>query len=106
MPFLPETTFEIAYKCEDCGNEPLVLSGVEIKMYKYDIDKHVEYEEVTPRATGKGVFVAASEIGDKPIFRLKEFTGPILCTHQVKAFAEEQGFTNVEFREYGDIVMS
>jgi hypothetical protein len=104
VPYLPETTTEIPWQCKKCGNEPRMLSGFERKSHLYDREKGILVPNHQPRVPGKGVFVAASEVKDSPIFRLQEFTGPILCTDEVKSFVERQGFTNIDFREYGDIV--
>ena len=104
VPFLPATTFEVAWRCEDCGNEPLQLSGIELKMQRYDSDTGELVPDHHPRVPGKGVFVSASAVGDHPIFRLTESAGTILCTDEVKSFVLREGFTNVDFGEYGDVV--
>jgi hypothetical protein len=104
IPFLPATTFEVAWCCEVCGYEPRQITGVEVKQHRYNRDLGILEPDIKPRAPGKGVFVSVSDVGDTPIFRLAELTGPLLCTDRVKSFIQEQGFTNVDFCEHGDIV--
>lgn len=104
LPYLPETTTEIAFRCKACGNEPHRLSGIEIRSHLYDRERGILVPDHQPRVPGKGVFVAAAKANSAPIFRLQEFTGPILCTDEVRSFIEREGFTNVDFREYGNVV--
>jgi hypothetical protein len=104
VPYLPETTTEVSRQCKKCGNEPIQLSGIELKWHDYDATERKLVPARTPRTPGRGVFVSASEVGSTPIFRLPKVPGPILCTDEVRSFIEREGFTNVEFREYGDVL--
>jgi hypothetical protein len=103
-PFLPATTTQVDWHCDNCGREPRSITGVETKSHRYDQNKKDLVPDVHPRAHGQGVFVAAANVKDHPIFRLEEFSGSILCTDKVKSFIESEGFTNVDFLEYGDVV--
>lgn len=104
VPFLPATTIEIPYRCEDCGREMRRISGGEVKAHLYDRNKGDLVPDLQPRVPGQGVFVASSEVKDSPIFRLEEFSEAIFCTNDVKAFIESEDFTNIDFLEYGDVV--
>jgi hypothetical protein len=78
--------------------------GGEVKSHLYDADKGILVRDLQPRVPGKGLFVAASDVKDAPIFRTEEFTRAVWCTDEVKSFIEREGFTNVDFLEYGDVV--
>lgn len=104
VPFLPHTTLDIHLRCEDCGRELPNISGFEYKAHKWNPKLMDLVPDLQPRIPGQGLFVAATEIGDTPIFRVEEFTEMILCTDEVKTFIQEKGFTNVDFWEYGDVV--
>ena len=59
-----------------------------------------------PRETGKGAFVHAADLKGSSIFRfvLIDYPSGICCTESVKKFIEQQGWTNVRFREVGDVI--
>lgn len=65
---------------------------------EYFVPAHV------PRLPGKGVFVHEAELKGANIFRLEEARGRILCTERLKELIEQNGFTNVEFVEVGDVL--
>ena len=104
VPYLPSSTWELTRTCKECGRESRDLVGVGEKGHRYNIALGDLVPFHQPRIPGKGFFVAASAVGDTPIFRFRENEGGIFCTDEVKNFIEGQGFTNIDFCEYGDIV--
>ncbi|MDZ4151389.1 hypothetical protein [Methylicorpusculum sp.] len=59
-----------------------------------------------PREAGKGVFIYSSELMDASIFRfmLADYPSMVCCTEPVKNFIESHEYTNVRFREIGEII--
>jgi hypothetical protein len=104
VPYLPATTLELVRRCKVCGRESRNIVGVEVKAHLYDQSKGELVPDLHPRRQGQGVFVADSNVNNNPIFRLEEFTKAIFCTDEVRLFIKRQGFSNVDFLEYGDIV--
>lgn len=104
VSFLPETTIVTSYACDDCGWEFRNISGVESKSHVYSQEMGKLVPNLKPRSPGMGVFVKASELLEAPIFHVEEFTAPILCTDEVRAFIQSKGFTNIDFLEFGDVV--
>lgn len=102
--FLPSTTLYVGTRCDFCGRESHRLAGVEVKAHVYDREKGELVPDLQPRVPGQGVFVAASSIKNRPIFRAKEFTNAIWCTDEARSLIQSKGFTNVDFLEYGDVV--
>lgn len=101
---LPSSTLTVGTRCEVCGRESRRIEGAEVKAHLYDPDKGELVPDFQPRVPGKGLFVASSDVKDAPIFRMDEFTEAMWCTDEVKAFIQREGFTNVDFLEYGDVL--
>ncbi len=90
-----ESTAVVEHICHACGRIIYAaFNGIERKNSRGR----------TPRESGKGLFFTAASIeGDAEIFRPR-FTGLTLCTTKVKEYIEQQGYTNVEFLEVGELV--
>ena len=101
---LPSSTLTVETRCEVCGRESRRIEGAEVKAHLYAPDKGELVPDFQPRVPGKGLFVASSDVKDAPIFRMDEFTEAMWCTDEVKAFIQREGFTNVDFLEYGDVL--
>ncbi len=59
-------------------------------------------DQAVPREPGAGYLVSSEEMGGFDIVRLHQGGGVILTTELVKRFIEEQGYTNIDFREVGE----
>ena len=56
-----------------------------------------------PRTPGKGLYIADSDVDGSDIFRVDEFPAWIFCKDTTKDFIIAQGFTNINFLEYGEL---
>ena len=91
---LDRSTVEIDKTCQACGRMVFKkISGIEVWNSRGRI----------PRAEGEGMFFSADDLNHTDFFR-PQFTGFLACTARAKAFIEESGFTNIGFREVGEIV--
>ncbi len=57
-----------------------------------------------PREEGKGLYVRSDDLIGCDLFHIKEFLGFKYCTGKVRDYVEGNGFTNVRFREVGEII--
>lgn len=88
------STVEIDRICESCSTIRYKrILGVEKKTRSI----------AKPRVDGKGLFVHADDLKGDGIFS-PIGTSLTLCTNKVKVFMESEGFSNVEFLEYGDVI--
>lgn len=103
-PFLPTSTITTANQCVMCGRQSRRISGIEVKSHLYNPDLGELVPDLHPRVPGQGLFIAAPNVQETPIFRVEEFSEAIFCTSHVKSFLKHERFTNIEFLEYGDVV--
>ncbi len=100
----PKTTWELSDPCEVCGKSSKRLIGFEEKMHRWDQQKQDLVPNWKAREPGKGLFISRSAIAGYPIFFVEELSTPIFCTDEFKHFIEEQGFTNIDFLNWGELV--
>jgi len=94
VELLPESTVVVESTCNVCGRMIYAdFVGVETRR---------GFQRI-PRKAGKGFFVSAATVGDSDFFTIRN-TRLKLCTTRVREFVEEQGYTNLEFLEAGNIV--
>ncbi len=102
---LPSTTFEVLPPCSGCGSERRTITGVEVREQHYDLKKKALVPSFTARAPGQGVFLRASDIDGLGLFRVAgSGLSVILCDDAFRASVQEQGYSNIEFLEYGNAV--
>ncbi|MEQ8791448.1 MAG: hypothetical protein RIC55_34615 [Pirellulaceae bacterium] len=90
----PESTVVIERVCGACG--AIVYKGFEGMETK---NSRVH----TPRAPGKGLFVKRSQLEGDDFFKPRD-TGLSLCTEAVKEYIQEQGFSNIDLLEAGELL--
>jgi hypothetical protein len=103
VPMHPNTTAVLVKACHTCGMKKYRLKGVEIWKHKYDKSLRKRIEVHQERVPEQGLFVSKIDLGDADIFRVANFRY-ILCTDRVKEFIEREGFSNVKFLEYGEVL--
>lgn len=103
-PIHSRTTWEPSTQCQVCGKWGKQLTGPEWKMHRWDQQKQDLVPNWKAREPGKGLFISRSAIAGYPILWAEEFSTPIFCTDEFKHFIEDQGFTNIDFLEWGEIV--
>lgn len=83
----------------------VVLEGVEWFELGYWNPATKDLDRIRhPREPGRGLFVAADELGDADVFFVAGDDKAIVCTEDVKTFVEGRGWTDVAFLEAGEIV--
>ena len=97
------TTAKLTKSCNGCGYQQYEIVGIERRSVEMDQDKMELAWTRTPRVPGQGLFLDKLRLNDTDIFRVKEFSGCILCTDRVKAYIEDRRLNNVTFLEYGDV---
>jgi len=78
---------------------------VGVERYELSVDRRTrkaEWRHVA-RVPGRGVFVRRRDIEGLDIFKVRGLNWNF-CTDRVRDFVRESGFTNVDFREVGEIV--
>ncbi len=94
VPLSDRSTVEVANHCDACGAiQYKRIIGVEKKTRAFS----------KPRISGQGLFVCAADLNGDDVFT-PIGTSLKLCTNTVKEFIENEGFTNVELLEYGDLI--
>ncbi len=100
----PSSSAALVKECHTCDYKMYHLEGVERQDYQYDASSGKLVNVHTARVSDQGIFVEKADLHDADIFRVAEFPGLILCTDRVKEFIEREGFTNVNFLQYGDVL--
>lgn len=101
---MERSSIRLKKKCSTCGVETYSVTGLEERKGDWDLEAGTFLDVDRPRIEGQGIFVRQADLGGAEIFRLHELPGFILCTQRLKDFIEERRFTNVTFREVGDVV--
>lgn len=103
FPESPRTTNRVAFRCDVCGRETTQLEGFELKEHRWDQIKQDLVPYMKPREAGRGLFISRNFVKDCPIFRVESFLSSIFCLNEFKNFIEDQGYTNIDFLEYGEV---
>lgn len=98
------TSWVVAFRCDVCGSEMKRLDGYEQKEHRWDQRKQDLVPFFVPREPGKGVFVRQEQIVQHPIFFVEKLLPWIFCTDEFKHLIEDQGFSNIDFLEYGEVI--
>ncbi len=106
VPMHPNTSATLIEECHSCDYKDYRLEGIEEIESSYDSSSGKLMYEHKARIPGQGIFVSETELNGADIFRVAEFSAWILCTNRVKEFIEQEGFTNVMFLEYGDVLQN
>src|SRR5438876_703670 len=91
-------------ECKSCGTKDYRVEGLEKYVPARDLRTGELSPRRIPRVPGAGIFLRSRDLGGASIFGVSQLRGPTLCTEQVKAFIEEQQYTNVTFVEVGDVI--
>lgn len=98
-----KSSMSVVAQCKSCGNVGYKVQDVEVKKHVWN-KRHGALEELHfPRTPGKGLYIADSDVDGSDIFRVDEFPAWIFCRDTVKDFMTDQGFTNINFLEYGEL---
>jgi hypothetical protein len=92
-------------RCSTCGREQWKIVGLERWEGEWDPGRRVRREVVIPRRAGKGIFVHDADLRGHDIFHIHEAPGSFFCTERAKEHVEERGYSNVAFREVGDVLV-
>ncbi len=104
------TTARLTHRCDACGDERWELTGTELLEHRVEVIRPSPHYEVRdyyvrePRQPGQGLYVRATDLAGADIFGVHEFFGWTFCTDRVREFIQQQGYTNVEFLEMGEVV--
>ncbi len=100
-PAHARTTKHPDQTCPKCGRTRIgQLIGCAKLDGKVVDEKCVTFVE-TPRQAGQGLFIARSSLGGNSFF---SYTDMLFCTSGARRWIESEGFSNVFFAEYGEIV--
>jgi hypothetical protein len=101
---LQRSSLQLTIHCPACGFRFYQILGGERAETKWDRTiMRSEYTRV-PRVPGQGLFVREKDLAGADLFKAIERDDHTLCTDRAKDFITEQGFTNVEFFEIGELV--
>lgn len=101
---LQRSSLQLTIHCPTCGFRFYQILGGERGETKWDRTiMRSEYTRV-PRVPGQGLFVREKDLAGADLFKVIERDDHTLCTDRAKDFITEQGFTNVEFFEIGELV--
>jgi len=101
---LARSTIDLVNDCTTCGTKDYRVEGLEKYVPARDLRTGELSPRRIPRVPGAGIFLRSRDLGGASIFGVSQLRGPTLCTEQVKAFIEEQQYTNVTFVEVGDVI--
>lgn len=104
VPAHTRTTWAIMSRCRVCGRDGIRLDGYELREHRWSQEKKDLIPFHRKREPGHGLFVSGQLIKGRSIFRVDELYAWIFCTNEFKHFIEDQGFTNIDFLEYGEVV--
>jgi hypothetical protein len=97
------TTYE--FETLSDGTARKVLVGTERKETDWNRETFESTDRWIPREPGKGLYVKASELGGCQLLAVYEFSvGRPVCTDEFKKLVESKGYTNVAFREIGEVI--
>lgn len=83
------------------------LVGITRKETDWNRETFEYSERWIPRKPGKGLYVRRKELGGCQLFAVNEFheyPGRPWCTDDFKKLVESKGYTNVAFREIGEVI--
>jgi hypothetical protein len=100
----PERTTYEEEKLSD-GTVRKCLIGTERNETDWNWETLEYNERMIPREPGKGLYVRGEELSDCSLFSVREFpVGGPLCTDDFRNLVESKGYTNVAFREIGEVL--
>jgi hypothetical protein len=99
-----KSTVQLVRVCTTCGRYRYEVTGVEIREHRWDQESQELVDFHVPRVPDAGLFVRNSDLERAHIFRLHQFPAWLLCVDEVKNFVEAEGFTNIGFLEYGNVL--
>jgi hypothetical protein len=103
IPFNPErSTLKLVESCEKCGRSDYKIVGIEEPPHEEKIGDRWEMVELRPRKPHMGVILPRSVIGTHDFFAYGN--GFKMCSQSAKSYIESRGWTNIRFREFGEIV--
>jgi len=98
-----KTTYELETLSD--GKVRKRLIGIPRKETDWNRETFESTDRWIPREPGKGLYVKASELGGCHLFSVCDFPiGGPLCTDEFKKLVESKGYTNVAFREIGEVI--
>lgn len=101
---MERSSIRLIKTCATCGTRFHDLTGVEERKHRWDPIEKELIEIHIPREEGKGVYVKQADLRNADIFGLHELPGSVFCVERVKAFIEQEQFTNVSFLEMGKVL--
>lgn len=103
---LERSTLRVTSECPVCGHKVYDVEGVEERKHRWDPNIKDLVEIHKPREKGKGIYIHQSDLQGAELFRIYEQPGRICCTERVKSLIEERKFSNVEFLEVGEVLLT
>lgn len=100
---LSRSSLQLVHECPACGWKAYKLEGIEEKSSRWDNVKKDLVPVHVPRSPGKGIFIHEADLKGVNVFRIYEW-GRLVCTERLKNIIEQNGFTNIEFVEAGDVL--
>ncbi|MBE8400476.1 hypothetical protein IQA64_01900 [Leptospira borgpetersenii serovar Tarassovi] len=104
IPFLPETTTKVAYRCPTCDRVQRDLIRVELKYERWNktLEKSIKVHK--KRKPGKGLILSKFDIDlEVPFFRVTEFSDAIFRTDSIRILLLSLGLNHLDFLDYGEI---
>ncbi len=98
------SSLQLIDDCPVCGRKAYKVTGIEERTSRWDPIQKGLIKIHTPRVPRKGIYVDSRSLQDVDIFRLFECPAWLFCTEKVKAFIEEERFTNISLLEMGDVL--
>jgi hypothetical protein len=95
------TTATLESTCAHCGRESWNLSGAELWLRRYDVERGLLLERA-PRIEHEGIVIKDRDLRHVDVFRVRQLPAWVLCTSPVREFILDRGFTNVGFFEVGE----
>jgi hypothetical protein len=97
------TTYEVEVLSDGTTRKGLV--GIQRKETDWNRETFEYTERWIPREPGKGLYVKKHELGGCQLFKVLDFAGIALyCTDKFKELVQSNGYTNVAFREIGEVL--
>jgi hypothetical protein len=97
-------TTTIKEELETDGGTRTILDGIERVETEWIPDPGVLLKKRIPRVESKGLFVRREALGKYAIFRVRQWPVAIMCTQEAKDFIEENKYTNIGFKEMGNVI--
>ncbi len=98
------SSLRLDLRCGTCGTDFWKVVGMERWEIAWDPERLKGRDVIIPRRPGKGIFVHEAELEEHEIFHVFEAPGGLFCTQGAKEYMVGAGYTNVAFREVGDVL--